>query len=106
MRLLNVHGEFERDDPPKLMKLRSGEPKQQQPMRRRATCAVCQRNFWAENSTERFCSAKCRRAYADMQESRADGRLCPVCGRPVIGRTNRVYCSYECKKRAENSKKR
>ncbi len=34
------------------------------------------------------------------------GRLCPVCGRPVIGRADAVYCGSNCRIRAHREARR
>ena len=100
--LLNEHGEFERADEPKLMKLRKGPPENMYVVKRwRRTCRVCQRNFWAETEREKYCSLGCERIALERQHSLDDGRRCPVCGKPVTGNPLRVYCSEKCKRRSK-----
>ena len=100
--LLNEHGEFERAEEPRLMKLRKGPPDGKYVVRRwRRTCGVCQRNFWAENEKERYCSLRCERIAAERRAAIADERRCPVCGRPVTRNPLRVYCSEKCKRRSK-----
>ena len=102
--MLNEHGEFEDSYEPKHMKLSWKEPEKKPKLAYRRTCPVCQLNFWAYTRSERFCSDRCGKVWAEMEKSRKRGRVCPICGRPVIGNRKRVYCSSSCKQKANGKK--
>ena len=102
MGILNEHKEFERDDGPRFIKLGTGKPRAWygKPKWRRV-CRICRRVFMADAADERYCP-KCRR-YGDCEPD-GSRRRCPMCGRPVTGRTNRVYCSSTCSTKAQARK--
>jgi len=69
MSILNIHGEFESDEPPKLMKLRHDDAiavRRGRPRNVRL-CAECGRPF-AGRSDKRYCCESCRRRAAKRRE--------------------------------------
>jgi predicted nucleic acid-binding Zn ribbon protein len=39
-----------------------------------------------------------------MREKQDEGRFCRICGKPIAGRADKVYCSSDCRVYANNSK--
>lgn len=77
MALMNEHGEFVDDfDAYAPMALRKGGARRDPAQRAsgiRRTCPMCQRNFWADGTDDRYCSARCRRAATGGVRQLADG---------------------------------
>ena len=38
------------------------------------------------------------------KEKKDDERFCPVCGKQIMGRTDKIYCSSDCRIFANNSR--
>ena len=40
----------------------------------------------------------------EVKEKKDDERFCPVCGKKIMGRADKIYCSSDCRVYANNSK--
>ena len=40
----------------------------------------------------------------EVKEKKDDERFCPVCGKKIMGRADKIYCSSDCRIFANNSR--
>lgn len=72
-------------------------------------CVVCGREFQAVLSTAKYCSPKCKhKAHNEKKREarieRGEGKArptCLICGKPLVGKGRRCYCSDACRDTAK-----
>lgn len=57
-------------------------------------------------SGEVMTSMENQKSVTEEREHTAGGKRCPVCGKGIVGRADKIYCSMECRVYANNEKKR
>lgn len=63
-------------------------------------CVFCKKEFTPIQSTQKFCSAKCRRAKKRGTLPPNSTLVCAYCDEPFITSRKKKYCSDDCAKKA------
>lgn len=81
------------------------------------TCERCNQAFERKAQNQRFCDDRCsqlarterkaarRLALRHGSAEAAAARACPICGDPLVGQANQVYCSKACRNKVTHAKR-
>lgn len=66
-------------------------------------CKECGKEYESRYSTTKFCSDKCRRKYNGKHKGHK--RVCKQCNKVFYNYKERIYCSMNCRRKFEKTKK-